>query len=213
MQYLARQPYLDGRDEFSPRRYGAKVRRLIADHLRVTGVELRVPPIELSAPEFMERVDANPDARARTRYMVSRLRTHITARIGTDRARYELFSARLEEIVQQMRQDFEQAATDLARLYGDITADVEETGPSLDPLTERPVYRALVRALEQEGAPLPSAEVDLYEAACLLTSDIAVLVRTPHFVTQADAQSEARKVPARNWSAGRASGISAAATG
>ncbi|WP_234383026.1 type I restriction endonuclease subunit R [Streptomyces dysideae] len=194
VQYLARQRYLDGRDEFSPRRYGAKVRRLIADHLRVTGVELRVPPIELSAPEFMERVDANPDARARTRYMVSRLRTHITARIGTDRARYELFSARLEEIVQQMRQDFEQAATDLARLYGDITADVEETGPSLDPLTERPVYRALVRALEQEGAPLPPTEVDLYEAACLLTADIAVLVRTPHFVTQADAQSEARKV-------------------
>lgn len=194
VQYLARQRYLDGRDEFSPRRYGAKVRRLIADHLRVTGVELRVPPIELSAPEFMERVDANPDARARTRYMVSRLRTHITARIGTDRARYELFSARLEEIVQRMRQDFEQAATDLARLYGDITADVEETGPSLDPLTERPVYRALVRALEQEGAPLLPAEVDLYEAACHLTSDIAVLVRTPHFVTQADAQSEARKV-------------------
>ncbi|MET7918776.1 type I restriction endonuclease [Streptomyces avermitilis] len=194
VQYLARQRYLDGRDEFSPRRYGAKVRRLIADHLRVTGVELRVPPIELSAPEFMERVDANPDARARTRYLVSRLRTHITARIGTDRARYELFSARLEEIVQQMRQDFEQAATDLAQLYGQITADVEETGPSLDPLTERPVYRALVRALEQEGAPLPPAEVDLYEAACLLTVDIAVLVRTPHFVTQADAQSEMRKV-------------------
>ncbi|MFF9775166.1 type I restriction endonuclease subunit R [Streptomyces sp. NPDC013978] len=194
VQYLARQRYLDGRDEFSPRRYGAKVRRLIADHLRVTGVELRVPPVELSAPEFMERVDANPDARARTRYMVSRLRTHITARIGTDRARYELFSARLEEIVQRMRQDFEQAATDLARLYGDITAEVEETGPSLDPLTERPVYRALVRALEQDGAPLPPTEVDLYEAACLLTVDIAALVRTPHFVTQADAQSEARKV-------------------
>ncbi|MCX5367796.1 type I restriction endonuclease subunit R [Streptomyces sp. NBC_00103] len=193
VQYLARQRYLDGRDEFSPRRYGAKVRRLIADHLRVTGVELRVPPVELSAPEFMERVDANPDARARTRYMVSRLRTHITARIGTDRARYELFSARLEEIVQRMSQDFEQAAADLARLVGEITVDVEEPGPSLDPLTERPVYRALRRELEQTGsAPLPT-DVDLYEAACLLTADIAVLVRAPHFVTQADARIEARR--------------------
>ncbi|GCB45847.1 type I restriction endonuclease subunit R [Streptomyces sp. NL15-2K] len=193
VQYLARQRYLDGRDEFSPRRYAAKVRRLIADHIRATGVELRVPPVELTAPDFMERVDANPDARARTRYMVSRLRTHITAKIGTDRARYELFSTRLEEIVQRMRQDFEQAADDLARLRGEIVAEPEETGPHLDPLTERPVYRALVRELEQAGAaPLPDG-VDLHEVACLITEDIAVMVRPQHFVTQTEARIEARK--------------------
>lgn len=193
VQYLARQRYLDGRDEFSPRRYAAKVRRLIADHIRATGVELRVPPVELTAPDFMERVDANPDARARTRYLVSRLRTHITAKIGTDRARYELFSARLEEIVQRMRQDFEQAATDLARLVGDVTAEPEDTGPDLDPRTERPVYRALVRELEQTGAaPLPE-DVDLYEAACRITADIAVLVRPRHFVTQTEARIDARR--------------------
>jgi type I restriction enzyme R subunit len=193
VQYLARQRYLDGRDEFSPRRYGAKVRRLIADHIRVTGVELRIPPVELTAPDFMERVDANPDARARTRYMVSRLRTHITAKIGTDRARYELFSSRLEEIVQRMRQDFAQAAADLARLVGDVTEEVEDSGPSLDPLTEGPVYRALARELEQAGAPSVPPEVDLYQAACRITVDIAALVRQPHFPAQPEARMDVRK--------------------
>ncbi|MEU6535357.1 type I restriction endonuclease [Streptomyces sp. NPDC047000] len=193
VQYLARQSYLDGRDEFSPRRYGAKVRRLIADHIRVTGVELRIPPVELTAPDFLERVDANHDVRARTRYMVSRLRTHITAKIGTDRARYELFSSRLEEIVQRMQQDFEQAATDLTRLVGEVTEDVEDSGPSLDPLTEGPVYRALVRELEQAGAVAVPAEVDLYQAACGLTVDIAGLVRQPHFPAQADARDDVRR--------------------
>lgn len=193
IQYLARQAYLDGRDEFSPRRYGAKVRGLIADHIRVTGVELRIPPVELTAPDFMERVDANHDARARTRYMVSRLRTHITAKIGTDRARYELFSSRLEEIVQRMRQDFEQAATDLARLVGDVTADVEDEGPRLDPLTERPVYRALVRELERADAVQVPAEVDLYQAARGIAADMAGLVRQPHFLTQLDARNDVRK--------------------
>ncbi|MFG2783057.1 type I restriction endonuclease subunit R [Streptomyces prunicolor] len=196
VQYLARQQYLDGRDEFSPRRYAAKVRSLIADHLRVTAVQLRVPPVELSAPDFMERVDANPDPRARTRYMVNRLRAHITAKIGTDRARYELFSSRLEEIVHRMRQDFEQAAADLARLVGDINADPEgagDKGPILDPLTEGPVYRALERELEQSGAPSLPAEIDLYEAACGIAADIAVLVRPPHFATQAEARNEVRR--------------------
>jgi type I restriction enzyme R subunit len=193
VQYLARQSYLDGRDEFSPRRYGAKVRRLIADHIQVTGVELRVPPVELTAPDFMERVDANHDARAKTRYMVSRLRTHITAKIGTDRARYELFSSRLEEIVHRMHQDFEQAATDLARLVGEITEEAEDSGPSLDPLTEGPVYRALARELEQAGAVAVPAGVDLYQAACGITVDIAGLVRQPHFPAQADARNDVRR--------------------
>ncbi len=193
VQYLARQRYLDGRDEFSPRRYGAKVRRLIADHIRVTGVELRIPPVELTAPDFMERVEANPDPRARTRYMESRLRAHITAKIGTDRARYELFSNRLEEIVQRMRQDFAQAAAELAQLVGEVTEEVEELGPRLDPLTEGPVYRALARELEQAGAPAVPPEVDLYEAACRITGDIAVLVRQPHFPAQPEARMDVRK--------------------
>lgn len=193
VQYLARQAYLDGRDEFSPRRYGAKVRKLIADHIRVTGVELKIPPVELTAPDFMERVEANRDARTRTRYMVSRLRTHITAKIGTDRARYERFSSRLEEIIQRMQQDFDQAAADLARLVGDVTDDVEETGPLLDPLTEGPVYRALARELERDDAASVPPEVDLYEAACHIAVDIAALVRQPHFPSQAEARIDVRK--------------------
>ncbi|WP_208613488.1 type I restriction endonuclease subunit R [Amycolatopsis tolypomycina] len=193
VQYLARQRYMDGRDEFSPRRYAAKVRRLIADHLRVTGVELRIPPVELTAPNFFERVDANPDARARTHYMVSRLRTHITANLGADRARYELFSRRLEEIVQRMHQDFEQAATELARLVGDVTEGVKESGPSLNPRTEGPVYRSLVSGLEQLGAiPVP-AEDDLTWVARELSADIARLVRDPLFPAQADSRNDLRK--------------------
>ncbi|MFJ5230061.1 type I restriction endonuclease subunit R [Kitasatospora sp. NPDC088391] len=193
VQYLARQRYLDGRDEFSPRRYGAKVRKLIADHIRVTGVELRIPPVELTAPEFMERVEANHDARARTRYMVSRLRAHITAKIGTDRSRYEQFSERLEEIIQRMRHDFDRAATDLARLVGDVVESAEKTGPQLDPLTEGPVCRALTRVLEQTDRIAVPPGVDFYEAVCGITASIAVSVRQPHFPTHPEARMDMRK--------------------
>lgn len=202
VQYLARQRYLDGRDQFSPRRYGAKVRQLIAEHLKVTDVEQRVPPVELSAPDFMTRVDANPDARARTSYMVSRLRTRITAEIGTDRARYESFSKRLDEIVQRMRQDFEQAAADLARLVGDVNAVGEqgEDGAPLDPLTEGPVYRLLQQELEKAGVVAGEEGVDLYEAAYALSADIAVLVRDPSFETLPSTRTQVRKALRRRAS-------------
>ncbi|MFF9570806.1 type I restriction endonuclease subunit R [Streptomyces sp. NPDC014685] len=194
VQYLARRRYLDGRDDFSPRRYGAKIRQLMARHLKVSGIEQRVPPIDLTAADFMERVDANSDPRARVSYMTGSIKLRITAEIGSDRARYTRFSQRLDEIVQQMRDDFEKAAADLARLIGDMTTDEAEdsaTGSRLDPLTERPVHGLLVQELG-EGALVP-AGVDLEEAARALTVEIAGLVRSPDIVHLMDTRDRVRK--------------------
>ncbi|WP_327431911.1 type I restriction endonuclease subunit R [Streptomyces sp. NBC_01236] len=195
VQYVARRRYLDGRDHFSPRRYGAKVRQLISRHLKVSRIEQRIPPVELSAPDFMERVDANPSPRARTAYMSSRVSLHITAKIGSDRARYTKFSERLDTIVQRMAQDFEQAAADLARLVSDINAaeSADQDGDGLDPWTEGPVCRLLRQQLEEAGAVPGPPGADIELAARALTAKIAILVRPRHFLTMADAQNQVRR--------------------
>lgn len=198
VQYLARQRYLDGRDDFSPRRYGAKVRRLISHHLRVSGIEECVPPVELTAANFMEKVDANRDPRARTAYMSSRLRLHIDARLGSDRARYQRFSERLEEIVRRMNDDFEQAATALVDLVADVVAAEDEGGPGdgndhvrdLDRWTEQPVYGLLKEAFEETGVP---EGVDLVQGTRDLTAKIARLVGSQDFVMLADTQIRVRR--------------------
>lgn len=183
VQYLARQRYRDDRDQFSPRRYGAKVRRLIARHLEAGGVEERIPPVEISDPAFMDRVRANPDPRARTAYLTSRLRMRIEARIGGDRVRYQRFSERLEEIVRSMAEDFEAAAAAMQDLVEDIRAADEDTAApdGLDPYTERPVHSLLEETLKQpDGTPLPPG-TDLVQASRDLTVEIAGLVHGPHF--------------------------------
>ncbi|MFI1931886.1 type I restriction endonuclease subunit R [Streptomyces sp. NPDC020330] len=194
-QILARRRYLDGRDQFSPRRYGAKVRQLISQHLRVTRIEQRVPPVELTAADFMERVSANRDPRARTAYMTSSLDLHITAHIASDRGRYTKFSERLDEITRRMTQDFEQAAADLTDLIRDVNAPAEEPDEAggLAPRTEQPVYRLLRQQLNESGATGIPAGADLYQAAQDLAADIAVLVRPAQFVTLADTQDRVRK--------------------
>ncbi|GAA3989315.1 hypothetical protein GCM10022384_41660 [Streptomyces marokkonensis] len=199
VQYLARQRYLDSRDDFSPRRYGAKVRRLISRHLRVSAIEERVPSVELTAVDFMEKVGANPDPRTRTDYMRSRLRLHIDARLGSDPARYQRFSERLEEIVRSMSDDFEQAAAALAVLVADVVA-AEGDGPGpndgddrireLDRWTEQPVYGLLKDVVEETGAP---EGADLVQGALGLTAKIARLVGSQDFVTLADTQIRVRR--------------------
>nr|WSZ98641.1 type I restriction endonuclease [Streptomyces sp. NBC_00857] len=194
-QILARQRYLDGRDQFSPRRYGAKVRQLISQHLKVTGIQQRIPPVELTAPDFLARVDANSDPRARTAYMSSRLRLHITAEIASDRGRYTPFSRRLEEITHRMAQDFEKAATDLVGLIEDVNAAERQPDDAdgLAPRTEQPVYRLLRQQLAEAGAVEPPPGVDFHQAARGLAADIALHVRPPQFLTADDAQDRVRR--------------------
>lgn len=197
VQYLVRARYLDGRDQFSPRRYGAKVRDLIARHLKVSGIEERVPPAELTAPDFLERVLANPDARARVSYLTSRLRTHLTARLDADRTLYERFSERLEEVIRRMAEDFEQAAASLLTLAVDVR-DAEEsgggTGPAgLDPWTEQPVYGLLCRDYEEADGPAVPETVNRVKAARDVAACIAVLVRSPNFQALPEARDRVRR--------------------
>jgi type I restriction enzyme R subunit len=197
VQYLVRARYLDGRDQFSPRRYGAKVRDLIARHLQVSGIEERVPPAELTASDFLETVLANPDARARVSYLTSRLRTHITARLDADRTLYERFSERLEEVIRRMAEDFEQAAASLLTLADDVRGAEESgdgTGPAgLDPWTEQPVYGLLCRDYEEADGPAVPEAVDRVKAARDVTACIAVLVRSPNFPALPEARDRVRR--------------------
>ncbi|MFW6723816.1 type I restriction enzyme subunit R domain-containing protein [Streptomyces sp. MAR4 CNY-716] len=195
MQHLARQRYLDGRDDFSPRRYGAKVRRLISRHLHVSGIEERIPSVELSAADFTDRVGANPDPRARTAYMSSRLRLHIDARLGSDRTRYQRFSDRLTEIVRRMSEDFEEAASALADLVDEVNeAETRDEGlGGLARRTEQPVYRLLREAYEEPAGPETPAGADLVQAARDLTVEIAGLVTSPDFATRTDTRIRVRR--------------------
>lgn len=199
VQYLARARYLDGRDQFSPRRYGAKVRALIAAHLKANGIVERIPRVELSAPDFMERVNANADPRARISYLTSRIHTHITARLETpDRDRYEGFSARLEAVIRRMGAEFDDAVAALAGLAEDIVASEQgggqESDAGLDRWTEGPVYALLVRELDAAGAAAVPDGIDLYQAARDVTWKIAGLVRSPNFTTLTDTRDRVRKV-------------------
>ncbi|MEV5774528.1 type I restriction endonuclease [Streptomyces antimycoticus] len=197
VQYLARRRYLDGHDQFSPRRYGAKVRELISRHLLVPEIRERIPPVKITEPDFMEKVRANTDPRARTSYMAGSLRLHITARLRSDPVVYERFSDRLEKIVRSMVEDAENAASAVAELMAEVMAHEGEAqaedGPRLDPWTEGPVYRLLKQALEKIGLPSGPEGVDLMGAAQSLSVDIAELVRPPQFTTLAAAQNRVRK--------------------
>ncbi|MFE3988272.1 type I restriction endonuclease subunit R [Nocardia tengchongensis] len=184
VQYRLRARDRDDRADFSPRAYGAKVRALIDEHLRVTGIEQRVPPRDLTTDGYLDALEGLTDDRARAMEMASALRSRIEVRLPTavDPDRYEQLSERLERITRSMERDFEAAAAELVDLVHDErAASATERREGLAYFTEVPVRQALERAVRQAGPDPRVRGLDVAVAVQGVVACLASLAARPNF--------------------------------
>jgi type I restriction enzyme R subunit len=194
VQYLARRRYRDARTHFSPYRYGAKIRQLIDAHIRAEGILQRIPPVEITAADFAEKVDALPDDRARALEMKHAMSEHISTRMASDPHTYRRLSERLDEILQQMEQDhdFGQTYLELVGLRAQTLAEEAATTElGLDRWTEKPIYSLLEEAVANWKPGL--AHIDIFTAARGLALQISTEVLRPHFLYNGHVRDTARK--------------------
>ncbi|HSL09304.1 MAG TPA: HsdR family type I site-specific deoxyribonuclease, partial [Pseudonocardiaceae bacterium] len=189
VQYLLRRTYRDSRSGgLDPYRYGAKVRRLLDRHIRVSGIVQRIPPVDISAPDFLDRVGQVEDAHLRAMHMEHALRRHISQRRPGDPAYYESLSERLERVLERLRDDAEHRARALEEL---IRQEREEesrrSDDGLDPRTERPIYRLL----EQRG--VLNVRVDPMRVMQDIYEIVLEEACAPHFLESAPLQNGLRK--------------------
>lgn len=132
--------------EFDPAAYGGRIRHLIDEHVTSLGIEQKLPPVALTAPDFTEKVEAMPGgARAKASEMEHAIRHHITVNKAKDPAYYQQFSERLEEILQELREDWDQQVLALEGLITELKDDAPDNPHGLGP-----VEGALFRLLSQE---------------------------------------------------------------
>ena len=167
--------------------FGAKVRHLLDQHIRVSGIVQRIPPVEITAADFRERVAALASPRVRALEMEHALRRRIAERTPSDPAYYERLSERLERILAELRADAEQLALALDELVREAQEREAATpwDDGLDRRTEAPI-RTLLEVRFQQAAeaagyvPSPGADNSL-----ALTRSLHRLiregVRPPHF--------------------------------
>jgi hypothetical protein len=68
VQVRARRRYREG-DAFDASRYGEKVRALIDDHVLALGVDQKIPPVSITAPDFRSKVSGLGNDRAKASEM------------------------------------------------------------------------------------------------------------------------------------------------
>ena len=134
--------------------YGSKVRRLIDDHVEALGIEQKIPPISITAADFDTRVAGLPSARARASEMEHAIRYHLREHWDEDPEHYDRLSERLEQIIEELGEQWEQLALALGDLLPEVRAGRRADDSGLDPVAEAPFYDLLKRELADEGRTL-----------------------------------------------------------
>ncbi len=87
---------------------GEKVRRLIDEHIISLGIDPKIPPVEITADDFEEQVDAQRSPRAKASEMEHALRYHIRKHLDEDPIHFERLSERLSGILKEFEGRWEE---------------------------------------------------------------------------------------------------------
>ncbi len=170
----ARRRYRDGIG-FDASLYGAKVRKLIDDHVEALGIEQKIPPVSITEAEFDAKVGELRTDRAKASEMEHAIRYHLRENFDTDPGHYEGLSQRLEEILEEIGEQWDQLALALADFLPEVRAGRQADDSGLNPATEAPFYDLLKRELTDEGKQVPGPAKELLRQ---LTIDIVTHIKS-----------------------------------
>jgi type I restriction enzyme, R subunit len=153
---------------------GAKVRKLIDDHIVSLGVDPKIPPMSITDAKFAEHVAKQVSPRAKASEMEHAARHHIRQHIDEDPVHYGKLSERLEEILKNYGENWEQLAMALAGFVGEVEQGRKADDTGLDPETEAPFF-ALLREERQKHQPVSASDA---KALARLTAELVASIRS-----------------------------------
>jgi type I restriction enzyme R subunit len=127
---------------------GEKVRELIEEHVRATGVDPRVPPTKLFDVEFEQVVAAQTNDRAKASEVEHAIKAHLKVKLDDDPEYYQSLSLRLEEIIQKYQNKWEELVQQLLLFRDGMEREKSQENEDLGlSETEGAFYRSLMKAV------------------------------------------------------------------
>jgi type I restriction enzyme R subunit len=127
---------------------GEKVRALIEEHVRATGVDPRVPPTKLFDVEFEQVLAAQTNDRAKASEVEHAIKAHLKVKLDDDPEYYQSLSLRLEEIIQKYQNKWEELVQQLLLFRDGMEREKSQENEDLGlSETEGAFYRSLMKAV------------------------------------------------------------------
>jgi type I restriction enzyme R subunit len=101
---------------------GAKVRKLIDDHVISLGVDPKIPPIQLTDAEFDTQLARVASERAKASEMEHAIRSHISKHTNEDPVLYRKLSQRLNDILKTLGEQWDEIIKQLQKIIDELRA-------------------------------------------------------------------------------------------
>jgi type I restriction enzyme R subunit len=151
IQIRARNRYRSGERPIGEE-VGAKVRTLIDQHIISLGIDPKIPPMVIGDAAFDEQVEKLRSPKAKVSEMEHALRFEIRQHIDEDPEHYEQLSKRLDRILIQMQDRWDELVAALKELTGEAKAGRQADDSGLDPETEAPFLGVIRQEVAVDGA-------------------------------------------------------------
>lgn len=134
---------------------GAKVRKLIDDHVISLGVDPKIPPIYLTDAEFDSHLSRAPNHRAKASEMEHAIRSHIRKHIDEDPVLYRKLSERLNEILRTLGERWNEVIAQLQKIIDELRTGEASTAeaPADLPAHCAPFLRTMLDVVFEGEAP------------------------------------------------------------
>jgi type I restriction enzyme R subunit len=128
---------------------GAKVRKLIDDHVISLGVDPKIPPIALTDAEFDTHLLRQVSDRAKASEMEHAIRSHIRKHLDEDPVLFRKLSERLNEILKTLADQWDDLIAALQKIISDMRAGASSDDAGLPDMPEHyvPFLRMLLEAV------------------------------------------------------------------
>jgi type I restriction enzyme R subunit len=99
---------------------GAKVRKLVDDHVISLGVDPKIPPIQLSDVEFDKHIARAANERAKASEMEHAIRSHIRKHTDEDPVLYRKLSEHLNDILKTLGEKWDEVISHLQKIIDEL---------------------------------------------------------------------------------------------
>lgn len=158
IQAIARERFKD--DSINVAGVGKKVRKLVNQHLISLGINPRIPPVELFSDKFIQAINRHKDPRAAASEMEHAIRKHLSVHAGEDPVLYQRLSDKLEKILRQYHDQWEQMVINLGVLRDEIVQGRGTQSKVDDPFSDLVSHVAFGENCPKEHEAAVAAVID-----------------------------------------------------
>ena len=137
---------------------GAKVRRLIDEHVISLGIDPKIPPIQLSDAEFDAHLGRAANDRAKASEMEHAIRSHIRKHTDEDPVLYRKLSERLNDILAALGEQWNEVIAQLQKIIDELRGGSVDDADAPSGLPEHcaPFLRTVLDVVGAGRTPTPA---------------------------------------------------------